>query len=300
MLGSVQDAEDVLQEAFVRVWQGLGRFEGRSSLRVWMYRVVTNACLTALRSRARRVLPLGVVGPTDPGAEGDPVELDVPWLEPYPVPEGVDGVRGAPDARYEQRESVELAFVAALQHLAPNERAVLLLREVVGFSAREIAAQLDTTTAAVTSALQRARQRVEGRLPSPSQQEVRRMLGDAGVRALVARYMDAMARADVTAVVTLLTDDATWSMPPLPSWYRGRADIAAFLERYPLTERWRHVPTTVNAQAAVAGYRWDEEAGAFVGWVVDVLTLRGDRIAAVTGFLGLGHVMRLGLPERLD
>jgi RNA polymerase sigma-70 factor (ECF subfamily) len=254
-----------------------------------MFKVTTNACLAALGRRATRPLPVDLGPPVDPTLPASDYAPEVPWLEPYT----------GPDATYEQTESVELAFVAALQHLMPNERAVLLLREVLGFSAREIADQLGTSVGAVTSALQRARARVDGRLPTPSQAEVQKALGEPQVRALVERYMDAMERADVAAVVDVLTEDVTWSMPPLPDYYQGLDDIAVFLARWPLRHRWRHLPTRTNGQVAVAGYLWEEGAGAYTAHVLDVLTLRGDRIAAITAFLGPVHVRRLGLPGSL-
>lgn len=299
MLGSVDDAEDVLQEALLRAWRGLPRFEGRSSLRVWLYRITTNACVDALGRRAKRVLPIAF----DPPAEQDkPLgdgQAEPAWLEPFPEPHGIADLRAAPDARYEQLESVELAFVAVLQHLPPNERAVLVLREVLGFSARELAELLQTTTGAVNSALQRARRRVDGRLPAASQQQVQRSLGKKRVSAMVERYMDAMRRADVDAIIALLAEDATWSMPPRHSWYRGRTEIAAFLERDPFRFRWRHVATRANGQPAVACYTWDDAHECFVARALDVLTLRGAHITAVTGFLDPVHIERVGLPDVL-
>jgi RNA polymerase sigma-70 factor (ECF subfamily) len=290
MLGSVQEAEDVLQDALLRIWRGLPRFEGRSSLRVWMYRVTTNACLASLGRQSRRPLPVDLRPPGDPYDGTDEPDTEVPWLEPYT----------GPDASYEQTEDVELAFVAALQHLLPNERATLLLREVLGFSARETAEQLGTTVASVTSALQRARTRVDGRLPAPSQREVQRSLGEQRVRTLVERYMDAMRRADVPAVVALLTEDVTWSMPPFGGWYHGIDAVPPFLERYPFQQRWRHLPIRANGQAAVACYMWIDEVGAYVAHVVDVLTLSDDdRIAAITAFIDPAHVLRTGLPAQL-
>jgi len=296
MLGSAQDAEDVVQDALFRAWRGLARFEGRSSVRTWLYRVTTNACLDALGRRSHPV-PIGV-GPGTSAERAVEASGPVPlWLEPYPEPLEIEDARSDPEARYEQRESVELAFVVALEYLAPNERAVLLLRDVLGFSAREMSELLDTTTGAVNSALQRARGRVEGGLPRPSQQDVQRSLGDGRVREIVERYMDAMGRGDVGAVVEMLTADATWAMPPFPSWYQGPEQIAQFLERGPFQFRWRHTPTRANGQPAVAGYAWDDELGCFAAHALDVLTLQGTRIAAVTGFVDPVHIERFGLPS---
>src|SRR5947199_7011574 len=183
MLGSVHDAEDALQEALLRAWRGLPRFEGRSSLRSWLYTIATNTCLNAIAKRPKRVLPIDYAPAADPHeGPGEPV-IESVWVEPYPDETlGLEDGFASPEARYEQRESVELAFVAALQNLPPNQRAVLILREVLGFSAREAAEALETTTQSVNSALQRARKTVEERLPDQSQQATQRALGDDGVR----------------------------------------------------------------------------------------------------------------------
>jgi RNA polymerase sigma-70 factor (ECF subfamily) len=207
------------------------------------------------------------------------------WVEPYADGQmGVEDGLASPEASYERRESVELAFVAALQLLPARQRAVLILREVLGFSAQEVAAALGTTVASVNSALQRARATIRQRLPERSQQATVRALGDGRVRALVGRYMDAMERGDVEAVLALLAEDATWSMPPIPTWYRGRAALARFLRDHALTVRWRHLPAHANGQAAVGCYAWDPERGAWLASVLDVLTLDGEGIAAITAF----------------
>jgi len=277
MLGSVHDAEDALQETLLRAWRALARFEGRSSLRSWLYTIATNTCLTQLQRRPKRTLPVDF-GPATDAADGvgAPLEESV-WLEPYP-----DAGLG-----YEQREGVELAFIAALQHLPATQRAVLILREVLGFSAAETAETLDTTVAGVNSALQRARKAVEERAPERSQQATLRALGDDGVRAVVERYMDAMGRADVDAVVAMLAEDAAWSMPPLASWFGGLEQVRGFLERGPLSGewRWRHLPASVNGQPTVATYSWDEACGTHLPFALDVLTLEGDRIRQITAFI---------------
>jgi RNA polymerase sigma-70 factor (ECF subfamily) len=283
MLGSVQDAEDALQDALLRAWRGLDRFEGRSSLRSWLYTVATNACLRAIERRPRLTLPIDHGPPADPDAgPGEPLAEPV-WIEPYPG-ELQDGL-AAPEARYEQRESVELAFIAALQHLPARQRAVLILREVLGFSAGEVAGVLETTPASVYSALQRAHKTVAARLPDRSQQETLRSLGDDGVRRLVDEFVDAWERADVAAVVALLAEDATLAMPPLAGWYRGRDVVAGFLRRRPLSgeRRWRLVPTRANSQPAVCVYVREGER--LVPHSVNVLTLEGARIGAITAFL---------------
>src|SRR6266540_543023 len=195
MLGSVTDAEDALQEALLRAWQGLRRFEGRSSLRSWLYKIATNACLRAIERRPTRVLPIDYAPAADPhDGPAEPVSESV-WLEPYPDERlGLEGGLLGPDARYEQREGVELAFIAALQHLPPRQRAVLILRDVLGFSARETAEALETTPVSVDSALQRAHRNVDERLPEQSQQATLRSLGDAALRDVVARYVAAWER----------------------------------------------------------------------------------------------------------
>jgi RNA polymerase sigma-70 factor (ECF subfamily) len=315
MLGSVHDAEDALQEALLRAWRGLPRFESRSSLRSWLYRIATNTCLDVIARRPKRVLPIDYGPGADPhDSPGEPLVESV-WLEPYPDETlGLADGFAAPEATYEQRESVELAFVAALQHLPANQRAALILREVLGFSAREVAEALETSVASVNSALQRARRTVDEKLPARSQQATLRAVGDERLRDIVQGYTDAMQRGDVNAVVTMLTEDATWSMPPLPGWFRGHDAVVAFLTEYPLREQWRHVPTRANGQLAVGCYMWDAERESYVAAVLDVLTLRDTRILEVTGFLApwvfrrFGEATgvmtpevfrRFGLPDRL-
>jgi RNA polymerase sigma-70 factor, ECF subfamily len=288
MLGSVHDAEDALQDVFLRAWRGLPGFEGRSSARTWLYRIATNACLDAVARRPKRQLPIDYGASAAAPHDTEPLAESV-WIEPYP-----DEL-----LRYERRESVELAFVAALQHLPPRQRAVLIMREVLGFSAVETAETLGTTVASVTSALQRARKAVDERLPEQSQQATLRSLGDARLRDLVERYMDALERADLDAVLALLTEDAAWSMPPDRIWFRGRDAITRFLTEWAFKPRWRHVPTRASGQAAVGCYTWDSAAGAWVAEALDVLTLRGDRIADVTAFRSPEVFRRLGLAVEL-
>src|SRR5215218_10328137 len=205
MLGSVTDAEDALQEALLSAWRGLPGFEGRSSLRSWLYAIATNACLRAIERRPKRVLPIDYAAAADPhDGLGEPLVESV-WVEPYPDETlGLEGGLAGPEARYEQRESVELAFIAALQHLPARQRAVLILRDVLGFSAREAAGILETTPTGVDSALQRAHKAVDERLPERSQQAVLGSLDDQGLREIVDRYVDAFERADVDAVVSML------------------------------------------------------------------------------------------------
>jgi RNA polymerase sigma-70 factor, ECF subfamily len=301
MLGSLPDAEDALQEALLRAWRGLPRFEGRSSLRSWLYTIATNACLKAIERRPKRVLPIDYGGPGDPhDGPGRPLVESV-WIDPYPDREvGVEDGFAAPEARYEERESVELAFIAALQQLPVRQRAVLILRDVLGLSGAEVAAALETTPASVYSALQRAHRTLDQRRLDRSQQATLRALGDAALGEIVEAYVDAWERGDVDAVVAMLTDDASLAMPPLPVWFRGRADVGAFLAIRPLRPgaRWRLVPTWANGQPAVGHYLWDGELGAFRAHSINVLTLAGDRVAAITAFLDGAIFPAFGLPEK--
>lgn len=295
MLGSVHDAEDALQEALVRAWRALPGFERQSALRSWLYRIATNACLDEIARRPKRGLPVDFGPSANPhDGPGEPLVESV-WVEPYPdemfgVAEGFAG----PEARYERRESLELAFVAALQHLPANQRAALILREVLGFSAAEVAEALDTSVPSVNSALQRARRTIDDRLPEQSQQATLRTLDDAALRELVTRYTTALEGGDVDALVAMLSEDAAWSMPPVTGWFHGHDAIAGFLTEYPLQERWRHIPTRANGQLAVGCYMWNDETGRYDAAVLDVLTLRGTQIAEVTGFLAPWLTRRFG------
>lgn len=302
MLGSYADAEDALQETLLRAWRGLERFEGRSSLRGWLYRIATNRSLTAIERRPKRVLPIDYAPAADPhDAILDPVS-DPIWLEPYPDFElGLVGPAG-PEARYEQREAVELAFVAAIQNLPARQRAVLILRDVLGFSARETAAVLEATPVSIDSALQRAHKAVDDRLPSQSQQETLRLIGDDQLSDLVDRFVTAWERHDVDAVVSMLAEDARLVMPPLPTWLSGRDDVVAFLREYPFSglRRWRMVPTSANGQPALATYGWDERAGTFMPHSISVLTLRGGQIVEIVAFLDPRFLAPFGLPTSLS
>jgi RNA polymerase sigma-70 factor, ECF subfamily len=287
MLGSVHDAEDALQDALLRAWRGLKRFEGRSSLRSWLYTICTNTCLNAIAKRPKRVLPVDYGPAADPHeAPGDPVVESV-WIEPYPDELlAVDDGPASPEARYEQREAVELAFIAALQHLPPNQRAVLVLREVLGFSAKEVAESLDTTVASVNSALQRARVAVDERVPEQSQQETLRALGDDEVGELVARYVDAWEKQDVEAFAAMLAEDATFAMPPLASWYQGREGIARWAADWSLGAwRWKALVTKANGQPALAFYIWDEGEQTYMPFALNVLTFRGRLVSDVVAFV---------------
>jgi RNA polymerase sigma-70 factor (TIGR02960 family) len=280
MLGSLHDAEDAVQETLVRAWRSVGGLDERGLVRAWLYKIATNRCLTAIGQRDRRELPVNVTSGT-PAAE-------ISWLEPYPDI--------SPEAQYLVRESVELAFVAALQHLSAMQRAALILREVLGFSAAEVAEQLGTSTASVNSALQRARRAIGS--TAPTQQTVLRNLGDAAVNDIVTRWTDAWHASDVDAIVAMLADDAHYSMPPLPEWYRGKDEIRAFLLSGPLQSRWRFLPTTANGQLAFGTYLWDDATGAYVPGGLDVLTVRDGCVAEIVAFL-TADLTRFRLPPRI-
>ncbi len=289
-----------MQDALLRAWRGLARFEGRSSLRSWLYTIATRTCLDIVESRGRRALPIDL-GPSSPRAVvGDVPLAEVAWLAPY---HDVGLAAGAlsPDARYEQREAVELAFVAALQHLPGNQRAALVLFEVLGFSAAEIGTMMKTSTASVNSALARARKIVAEKVPHQTQQQTLRDVSDARVRQVVNGFSAALEDGDADALVALLTEDVTWSMPPLPHWYHGLAAVMDFARELPLTTcgHWRHVPTHANAQASVASYLWNEEARAHLAWSINILTLRGEHIAEITSFIGRDHFVAFGLADSL-
>ena len=281
MLGSVHDADDALQDALLRAWRGLPGFQGRGSVRSWLYSIATNTALDVTRHKCRRELPVTFGPAADYGTPVAGAVTEPVWLEPYPD----HWLEGGPEARYEQREAVELAFMIMLQQLPPLQRAVLILRDVLGFSPAEMASQLGTSAAAVNSALQRARAAARAGLPARSQQAELRELGGQRVSEIAARYADAIERGDADTVVSMLTEDATWCMPPMPTWYRGHQVLREWLVRDPLTERWRHQATRANGQLAVGCYLYVGGTGRYRGAVIDVLTLDRGRIAAVTAFV---------------
>jgi RNA polymerase sigma-70 factor (ECF subfamily) len=253
--------------------------------------------------RPKRVLPIDYGPASDPhDRPAEPVTESV-WVDPYPDEHlFVEDHAATPEVRYEQRESVELAFIAALQHLPPRQRAVLILRDVLGFSARETADTLDTKTTSVDSVLQRAHKNVDARLPEQSQQAALRSLGDTELREIVDGYIEAWERADIDTIVTMLAEEATLDMPPYPSWYAGREAVAAFLDAFPLAEgnRWRVVPTSANGQLAFGHYIWREQAGVFVPREISVLTLLGTQIEGITIFRDPEALARVGLPGQIE
>jgi RNA polymerase sigma-70 factor (ECF subfamily) len=277
MLGSVHEAEDLVQETLLRAWKARERYDGeRASLRTWLYRIATNVCLTALDGKQRRPLPSGLGQPSgDPETPLVP-DFTVPWLQPLPD-RYLGGDQLDPQARVVERDSVRLALIAAMQLLPPRQRAVLLLRDVLGFTAAEVAAQLDTSSAAVNSALQRAR--VALAESQPRQQNVLAP-DDRELRRTVQRYIRAFEAADVGTLVTLLTDDAALEMPPVPLWYSGRADYSRFIARVFAMRGagWRMLPAAANGQPALIAYCPDG-AGSWQLHTLQVLTVTTSGVA---------------------
>ncbi len=302
MLGSVQDAEDMLQETLLAAWHGLDRFEERASVRAWLYRIATNRCLNALRDAGRRPRPPlltsqpGFMAP-EPTRRTEPL-----WLEPYPdaLLDDMPDISPGPEARYESRESLALAFMAGLQHLPPRQRAVLVLRDVLGFRAAEAAAMLDSSEASVNSALQRARVALDERLPGRDRDRAP-LPRSPRERELIGRFVDAFESADIERLVALLTDDAWLTMPPEPLEYQGHAAIARFI----LDRSWwgiqqaRLVPTRANGQPAFGYYLRDPRAPIAHAHGLVVLTIAGDQISAITRFGDNSLFPQFGLPRTL-
>ena len=301
MLGSAHDADDAVQDALLRAWRALPRFRGDSSLKTWLYRIVTNVCLDMISRRPKRVLPVDYGPPTRPGrAPGRPPLPESHWIEPYPDEAmGIAEGAAAPEARFERREALELAFVAALQHLPPRQRTTLILRDVLGFSAKETAELLDTTVASANGALRRARAAIEERVPEQSQQATLRALGDRKLREIVERFADCFERGDVDAILAMLSDDATFAMPPFPEWCRGRDEVAeSWLMPQGPPPRLRYIATRANGQLALGTYAIRDD-GSYAAIALDVLTLRGGLISDVVAFRDTSSFARFELPERL-
>jgi RNA polymerase sigma-70 factor (ECF subfamily) len=299
MSGSLHEAEDLLQETFVRAWQAYPSFERRSALRTWLFRIATNVCLDALEKREARSLPEALGPPADPGAPMTPRTEPV-WLEPYPDRELVDPAE-SPEAHVSARESVALAFLVVLQVLPARQRAAVLLHDVLGWSAAECAEAIHSSVAAVNSAIQRAReslQRSRG-APPPALAET-----DAEGRSVLQRYVRAWEDADTESLVSLLTDDAVLSMPPFPGWMQGARAIAEALSLMVFTAdargRFRLVPTRANGLPALATYQRDADAGAFRPVSIQLLQLEHGRIREVHAFLDPSLFPRFGLPETLS
>jgi RNA polymerase sigma-70 factor (TIGR02960 family) len=298
MLGSLQDAEDALQDTLLAAWQGLERFEGRASIRTWLYRIATNRCLNALRSTNRRPAKEWDIPQVEPP---EPTRLgEVVWLEPYPdaLLEGAINVPLGPEARYEQTEAISLAFVTALQVLPARQRAVLILREVLGYHANEVADMLDSTVESVNSALKRARASLHRRLPPTGQGEPPPAPDSPAEQALVAKFVRAYQSGDVDALVALLTADVSVSMPPIPLEYQGRDVVARFYGSIIRHRTYDLVPTRANGQLAFGAYLRASTGGIRHGAGLLVLTLTGDRICALTRFEN-GVLPWFGLPRSL-
>jgi len=299
ILGSVQDAEDVVQETLLAAWRGLDGFEGRSSVRAWLYRIATNRCLNALRDSERRPHQLNrlLAEAPEPTRRSEPT-----WFEPYPdaLLEDLPDTSPGPEARYETRETLALAFVAGLQRLPARQRAVLVLRDVLGYRAAEVADLLDSSEVSVNSALQRARAALDGQLPARDREHAP-LPRSPRERELVGRFVDAFENADIDRVIALLTDDAWLTMPPEPLEYQGHAAIAEFY----LTRSWwgvqaaRLVPTRANGQPAFGYYLRDPVSPIAHAHGLIVLTLEGDRISAITRFGDNSLFPLFGLPRTL-
>jgi RNA polymerase sigma-70 factor (ECF subfamily) len=298
MLGSVPDAEDQVPETFLRAWRSYAGFEGRSSVRTWLYQIATNCCLSALSDRSRRMLPSGLGAPEpDPGTPPDPVTGGVSWLQPVPdgrvLMQGIEG--GDPAAIVAEREGVRLALIAGLQHLPARQRAVLVLREVLAFPARDVAAMLDTTTASVKSALQRARATLRERAPDA---EGIAEPDEPRARELLERYITAFENADTAELERLLMDDVTLEATPMQTWFAGRKTCVPFLSAHVLGApgTWRLYATHANGQPAFVGYVRDAK-GVHRAYGVTVLTVVAEGISRVTSFGDPDLVAAFGFPE---
>jgi RNA polymerase sigma-70 factor (ECF subfamily) len=301
MLGSLEDSEDLVQETFLRAWRKRGSFssDGRSSFRAWLYRIATNACLDVLRSRPRRVMPPEVAEAGDPAVPPSP-PADLPWLQPYPdrLLESVAPAEDEPGAVVVARETLELAFIAAIQHLPPRQRAVLILRDVLGWSAKDTGALLQASVEAVNSALQRARATLRDRLGERRTEWARPAQTRAEERELLRRFLDAHERADVDALAELLREDARLTMPPHPTWYAGRDAILTASQGGfdPAFGQLRSVAVGANLQPAAAHYLRRPGESEFRPLALDVLRVDGGRIAEITSFVFPELFAAFGLP----
>jgi RNA polymerase sigma-70 factor (ECF subfamily) len=299
MLGSVEDSEDLVQETALRAWCGREGFEGRSSFRAWLYRIATNACLDALRRRPPRLLPVDLVRAADPH-QPLPARVDRPWLDPYPdrLLEGIVAGDDEPDAALVRKETIELAFLAAIQHLPPRRRAVLILRDVLGWSARDTAVTLGITVNAVNSSLQRARATLRKRLPS-RRIEWAADVASGAEREVLRRYMAAHEQGDMDALARILRDDVRASAPPLPLWYDGRDSLLASSRERSAPNRFRFLPTNANGQPAAAGYSRRPGESVYLPMGIDVLRIEDGLVVELTSFLRPELVVAFGLPESL-
>jgi RNA polymerase sigma-70 factor (ECF subfamily) len=297
MTGSLHDAEDLVQETYLRAWKAYDRFEGKSSVRTWLHRIATNTCLTALEGRQRRALPTGLGAPSSDPTDELVQRTEVPWLEP--LPDATDDPAD-PSVIVGSRESVRLAFVAALQHLSPRQRAVLVLRDVLQWRAAEVADAIGSTTAAVNSLLQRARAQLDA--VGPSEDTTLAAPEAPEARDLLDRYIAAFERYDIDALVTMFTREAIWEMPPFTGWYRGRSAIAALIHHNCPAEKagdMRLLPLTANGQPAAAMYMLDPPTGRHLPFQLHVLDVTPDGVAHVVAFLDTSIFSKFGLPEQL-
>ncbi|MGH2358328.1 MAG: RNA polymerase subunit sigma-70 [Candidatus Limnocylindria bacterium] len=299
MLGSFEDAEDMVQETFLRAWRKRRSFEGRSSFRAWLYRIATNACLDELERRPPRVLPPQVAPAADPRVTPLPT-ADLPWLQPYPdrLFEGIAPSDAEPDAALVSKETIELAFLVAIQHLAPRQRAVLILRDALDWSAKETAMLLESTVASVNSALRRARSTLKKHLPARRLEWASDSDPTEEERSLLQRYMDAHERADAAAFAALLREDARLTMPPTPTWYDGREAVVTFHAQQVFVPeyQWRFVVTRANRQPAVAFYTRRLGESEYRASGIDVLRIEDGLIAQIDAFV-LPHLFpAFGLP----
>ena len=302
MLGSVQEAEEMVQETLMRAWKRRETYEGRSTFRAWLYKIATNLCIDTLRQRPRRGLPI---------TNEDASSLDVPipasinepiWLEPYPddlpAPE-----ESNPEARYSKNESIRLAFLASLHLLPPRQRAVLILRDVLDWQANEVAEALEQSVPSVKSALHRARVTLAKHYPTLRRESISTRVADEAFRRQLDRYMQAWETADVESLLLLLRDDSTFSMPPIPSWYRGRENIGGLVRKTifsgQASRRWRLLPTRANAQRGFGLYKLNEGTKDYDGYGIQVVTFDGDQITDITTFRNPALLAFFGLPSTL-
>ena len=301
MLGSLEDSEDLVQETILRAWRGRGSFQGRSTLRVWLYRIATNACLDALKRRRPRLLPADVAPALEPGAPLPP-RSEGPWLDPYPesLLDGLVASEEEPDSQLVEKETIELAFLAAIQHLPPRRRAVLVLRDVLDWSAKDTASTLAMSVASVNSSLQRARATLERHLPARRLEWGRAAGASVTERALLQRYMDAHEHGDVAVLASLLQADARVSAPPHAAWFQGREAFVESARRGADPERYRYLPTGANGQLAAASYIRRGEDPRYRPLGIDVLRIEHGLVSEITVFLRPELFPVFGLPAALD
>ena len=300
MLGSLEDAEDQVQETLLRAWRRLETYQGRASIRAWLYKIATNTCLDALSRRPKRSLPAELSPPVDPSIPPGPPVYEPVWIEPYPD-ELLAPLEAGPEARYDSRESISFAFMIALQELPPRQRCALILGDVLDWQAAEIAGALDISVSAVNSLLHRARSTLKQRYshkavekPYPTEERQKQLLE---------RYLRAWETADIDGIVSMLTEEATFPMPPLPSWYQGRAAIRAFILATSLAGeaagRWRLLPIRANGQPGFAFYVRDENTGIYLPFALQVLTFAGELLSDVTTFGTPGLFPAFDLPDEV-